>query len=175
MEHGCRIPANLSANMIKRKFRSADIKRLKLLVKTGQLTVNTVLSVDPDPILYCLSAMKDYLMYAFNIRKDITNLSTELNSVISKFMVCVHQLLEWGATVTSDTAKFCVEYYLYEFATLLPIKTVIMQAVEPPVYHEYKDKLMVAILRPLLNDARYERMCLVMKQEPSKEVYNLKF
>ena len=164
-EHGATLTGDMGNN-IKRRLRCADINRLKLLIKTGHLNVETVKSSDPDPILLTLTSMKDYLTYAFNVRQNLTNLTEELKVTIDKFLPCIVKLVEWGCPVTDDAIKFCIIYYLYEFLPVL-----CKDATGAPVYHEYMDKLTVAMLRPLLNDSRYEKTCRHLNIEPCKELY----
>jgi hypothetical protein len=110
--------------------------------------------------------MKDYLKYAFNVRQNISNLTEELDSTVQKFLECAVKLVEWGCPVSDDAVKCCVDYYLHEFIAALKIKTCLI-----PEYHEYKDRLTVAILRPLINDARYEKTCYCLNVEPCGELY----
>ena len=168
-EHGAKITGSLDAN-IKRKLRCADIKRVKLLIKTGHLTVSSVVNADTDPILYTLTSMKDYLTYAFNIRQNLTNLTEELDSTVIKFLVCVEQLVAWGCPVSQNAVNFCIDYYLHEFLSIKAFNALKFQTVNPE-YHEYKDKLVVAMLRPLLNDSRYEKTCRVLNVTPNRELY----
>lgn len=175
IEHGCRISteSNSVACNIMRRLRCADIKRLRLLVKVKQITVADIIESTEDPILYCLTSMKDYLTYAFNIRTNIENLTQELNTVIIKFLTCVTQLLEMKAPVTEKAVAFAVNYYMYEFLEL-PNFLVDVKITAPVPYHEHMDKLMVAMLRPLLNDARYEKTCKIAQQKPRDELWVLK-
>jgi hypothetical protein len=165
VEHGCQVKSEHKGVNILRRLRCADIRRLTLLVKTRILTVQDILSAG-DTVLYSLTAMKDYLTYAFNIRQNLINLTEELNQVISKFMKSITQLLAWGASVNSEAQKFAVNHYLYEFLALPAFTTEL-----PVPYHEFMDKLTVAMLRPLLNDARYEKTCRVLHQSPCAELY----
>jgi hypothetical protein len=155
---------------IQRRLRCADIRRLRLLVKVKQLEINDIIGGEMDVVLYCLTSMKDYLTYAFNIRQNIVNLTEELQEVTGKFLDCIKQLLDWGATVSKEAAEFAVNYYLYEFLSLPAFKVKLQNFAEVP-YHEHLDKLTVAMLRPLLNDARYEKTCLSLGQKPCEELF----
>ena len=166
---GCRIPSSNQSHNIKRKLRCADIKRLKLMVKLKMLTVNDVLSAVEDPILYGLKSMKEYLVYAFNLRKGV-NIQEELSSTIDKFKLCINHLLSWHAPVTHEAVVFCIDYYLFEILSL-PGFNDKADKVTPVIYHEHKDSLTVAILRPLLNDARYEKTCNLLNVTPDSELY----
>jgi len=168
-EHGCRLPNTAQEGNIKRRLRCADAKRLRLLVKVKQLKIQDIIS--GDPILYCFTSMKEYLEYAFNIRTNITNLTEELNSVIAKFTICIEQLIEWGAPVTEEAVKFAVNFYLYEFLSLPAFKLKASTYTGSVPYHEFMDKLQVAMLRPLLNDSRYEKTCKITGQQTCKELW----
>ncbi len=171
---GCRIPATNQSHNIKRKLRSADIKRLKIMLKLNLLTIKDVLTATEDPILYCLKSMKEYFVYAFNIRKGVPNLQLELTTTMEKLIHCITYLLKWNAPVTDDTVKYCVDFYMYEVLNLPEVKAKIGMhgsGAGGVIYHEHKDSLTVAILRPLLNDARYEKTCMALGIKPDQELY----
>jgi hypothetical protein len=78
-----------------------------------------------------------------------------------------------NAPVTENAVAFAVKYYMYEFLELPNFK-VKVKINTPVPYHEHMDKLMVAMLRPLLNDARYEKTCKVAQQKPRDELWVVK-
>ncbi len=170
IDHGCKLAGGDQKLNIKRRLRCADIKRLRQLVKAKQINIKDVVLSDEDPVLYCLTSMKDYLIYAFNIRAGSAgsnlNLTTELNETIAKFLSCVAQLIEWDAPVTQESADFSINHYMFEFLLLPGFN----RNIAVP-YHEHMDSLKVAMLRPLLNDARYEKTCLIVKQKPCEELW----
>jgi hypothetical protein len=170
-DSGCTVLKGDQSHNIKRKLRCADIKRLKIMLKLKLLTVTDILTAVDDPILYCIKSMKDYLVYAFNIRKGLYNLQEELVSTVDKFTFCVGHLIKLGAPVTVDAVDFCTEYYLYEILELFKITLKGKFKSSAVIYHEYKDSLMVAILRPLLNDARYEKTCFMLGVKPDNQLY----
>jgi hypothetical protein len=169
VNNGCILAGGDQKLNIKRRLRCSDIKRLRQLVKVKQINISDVLSSDTDPVLYCLTSMKDYLIYAFNIRTGSNsnlNLTAELNETIAKFLSCVVQLLEWGASVTKEADSFAINHYMFEFLSLPGFSRT---GVVP--YHEHMDGLKVAMLRPLLNDARYEKTCLLVNQKPCEDLW----
>jgi hypothetical protein len=63
--------------------------------------------------------------------------------------------------VTGELVQLCVDYYLYEILCALGIT----ESPNAPVYNQ--KGTMSSIMRPLLNDARYERTCIQLNTEPS--------
>ena len=175
---GCRIPTTDQSHNIKRRLRCADVKRLNIMLKLKIMSINDILTATEDPILYCLKSMKEYLVYAFNIRKGVPSLQIELTNTIEKFMQCIVYLLKWNAPVSQDTVNYCIEFYIYEVLNLPELKLKLKLKnlnlnLNAPLYHEYKDSLTVAMLRPLLNDARYEKTCIALDVKPNSELYAL--
>jgi hypothetical protein len=129
--------------------------------------------------------MKEYLVYAFNIRKGVPSLQIELTNTIEKFMQCIVYLLKWNIPISQDTVNYCIEFYIYEVLNLPELKLKLnlnsklklnsksKSDLPSPIYHEHKDSLTVAMLRPLLNDARYEKTCMALNVKPNSELYAL--
>ena len=171
-DKGCRVlKRDLNYSIIKR-LKCADVKRLETLIKLNVITCKQVIEADSDVIFSSLEWLKAYVTYVFNFKKDITNLTAELNCAITKFLVSVESLIEWGAPVTEKTCNFACENYLHEFLALF-IKYKAMTFKLRPVYHERMDKIQVAMLRPMLNDRRYEQTCKVLNLKVNEEVYKL--
>jgi hypothetical protein len=168
-DKGCRPDNGNTVKNIKRRLRKADIKRLVSLIKLNVITCEDIYSTE-DPVLYCLKSMTDYFKYAFNVRKDLVNFTAELNEVIEKFLRCVNQLILWKCEITDEACIYAGKYYMFEFLKFDAFKTQI-NFENVVKYHEHMDKLEVAMLRPLLNDARYEKTCKALNIIPAKDLY----
>ena len=169
-DRGCRVlKRDLNYSILKR-LKCADVRRLESLIKLNVITAGDVIGADKDPILTCLESLKAYVSYVFNFKQDITNLTAELNAAVKKFLSSTELLIIWGAKVTEAACNFACEHYLHEFLSLF-IMYKLMPFTLIPVYHEQMDRLNVAMLRPMLNDNRYEKTCFVLNLKPKEEVY----
>ena len=172
-DRGLRIPAACISTGIIHRLHCADAKRLKALLRLKLCNKEQIITACNDPIYFCLKAMKDYLVYVFNMKSSSSvPKTTELHQTLDKYKDCIQSLIAWGAIISEEALSFCIKYYLYEFLELPGFKE--RPGGPPgPTYHEQMEALEVAILRPLLNDFRYERTCRVLNVVPNKELFFL--
>lgn len=161
-----------SVHSIQRRLAAGDWRRLKALESIGYIKPADIQEAvkSGDLLLHSLTAMKEYLMYCYNIRKDVLDKTEITQETIAKFVKVASLLIRWGCLVSKDTIELCIMYYLYEFLEL-PIFTINLSSYHPPVYHEKMDPLVVAMYRPLLNDRRYRKTCDVMKCQPDRDLF----
>lgn len=179
LSRGCSVTCGNGdiCNNIMRRLRCGDWQRLHVLRKHNIITgenISHFIETQNDVILHCLNAMKEYLIYVYNIKKSVTDKTIETTNTISKFITVTKMLLSWGVKVNDNVVDFCTDFYLYEFLRLPLFMNVIKARhddLTKPVYHEHKDGLRVALLRPLLNDYRYEQTCDAHNVKPDDEIY----
>lgn len=169
-------------NVLKRslegRINSGDARRLAHLVTLKFITANNVKEFINDYgrdhiILDKLQTMVKYLTFTYNIKtqqENVINLTEETTNIIKKFHNVVWYLLQHGATVNTDTMKFCIDHYLHEIIPLF--KDHDIPTIEPQ-YHTQMDSAHVAIIRPLLNDQRYVLTCAQTGYTPDPDVFNL--
>jgi hypothetical protein len=161
---------------IAHRLNAGDSQRLLHLITLGLLDHETLVSYVSDNsniIEQKLQAMIKYLTFCYNVRTqggDDLNLTVETNRVLNKFKGVVKILLDHQAPVTEGAITLCMDNYLYE---IIPIVHPFYSTSLPePEYHTQLDSTRVAIMRPLLNDNRYVKMCSATGHSPDSEVFN---
>ena len=161
--------SNTQYNITKR-LRCGDVDRLRDLLKLNVITVEDF-AISERTLKDVTQATVNYFFYAFNM-KDITDKTQEIADTLSLCLKSIDLLLELGAAVTEDYLSYCCEYYLYEILQDLINRGVSVQSYTQKVpCHTSMNAAFVAMLRPLLNDKRYEETCKVMKQKPESHIY----
>lgn len=152
-------------NCIRRSLVACEWQRLQYLKGQGKIDSSLFIKESPDIIYEILNAMKQYLVYCYNVRQDIVDKTQFTDDTICNFIKVIKLLLSWGAIPTTRDINYCIEYYLYEFLSLPSFKLKIQsqRQTQRPVPHEDKDPLLVAMHRPLLNDGRYTETCSRIK------------
>lgn len=176
LQHLININAKLPNNKplilynIKRKLNSAEWRRLMILndkkLLDGVGIAKYAYEHGHDLIFETLVTMKQYLVYCFNCRQNISDKTAETDLVIDKFKHTIMLLMSWNAPITQQTYDLCVEFYLYEIIALFKD-----HYTSEVIFHEHMDPKIVAIHRPLLNDYRYEQTCFLLGQNPNIEIY----
>ena len=119
-----------------------------------------------------LETMLNYMQYAFNIREqENLNKTVLTNQTIAKYCDTLQFLLELGLPVSHTFTDRCVEYYLFEFIAVLNAHDHPVAHGDELKYHTQMNSTVVALLRPLLNDYRYEQTCLTLSVEPDPDLY----
>jgi len=155
---------------ITHRLNVGDTQRLEHLMQLGilpQKVITSYIADHPDIIEDKLKVMIQYLNYYYNLHVDRTGLAEQTCTILAKFRKAVQFLTQYGAQFTSGTIQLCIDYYLLEIIELEP-------EIEwpEPVYHTQMDSTKVAMLRPLLNDDRYVRTCVLTGHTPDPDVFN---
>lgn len=161
---------------ITHRLNVGNVRRLVHLINLKVLDCEIVRSYirdNPDIIEDKLQTMIRYLTYYYNVRtqSEELNLTEETNRVTEKFRDTVEFLIRYGAQPTENAITLCLDHYLHEIWSAIVSKDA-NKKVPPPQYHTQMNSTKVATLRPLLNDDRYVKMCLVTGHQPDPEVYN---
>ena len=173
VQKGCPFPEIISETIVK-QLTSGAVKRLQHLEKLGLLTkahYQTLLT-DNDIPLKLVTTLVNYLFYAFNIKKHVTNKTDDMEKNIALMKESLQFIVDKGAPISHEFLKYCCEHYLWEY--LLIYKSNLTPQLIP-VYHMEMDGKVVALLRPLLNDKRYENLCQVLSVKPVAELYTSYF
>jgi hypothetical protein len=167
---------------IAHRLNVGDAKRLIHLINLGLLdraTVQSYICDYPMVIEEKLQVMIRYLTYYFNVRIGAgtgteVNFTKETKRVVEKFRTVVEFLIKYGAPVTEKAITLCIDHYLHEILLVfLPESGQLpVTGISEPLYHTQMNSTKVAMLRPLLNDERYVKICSVTGHKPDPEVFN---
>lgn len=163
-------------NGIKKKILSCEWRRIRLLEKHNHLNpVDTAKILnDPSLILNMLKSIRDFLLFKFSAleeKEELPDKMAVLEQVMKKLVETIRFILSYGIKLKKDDIQFCIDMYLYEILSLPDVRAIEKDSLKTVEYHEFKDAFTVAVLRPLLNDARYVKTCETLNVEPDKEVY----
>lgn len=160
---------------IQHRFNAGDATRLGHLITLGAIeedTIKEIIAGTKDIIYDKLEVMIKYLTYCYNIKAQHNpdlNLTEETSKTIDKFRTTFTLMVNYGALRTQECIDYCIAHYLYE---LIPVLWTSNMTLSRPIYHTQMDRTHVAIMRPLLNDCRYEHICRVTGYMPDEDVYN---
>jgi len=184
VNYGLTIDKSTKGNDIIKCLKYGKYERLTQLVSMGIINVNDIIS-NCTTIIDILDIAIKYLNYsytAYNIAvsndKPITWTPKErTNSTMSQYAMIIDYIFSLGSVknfLSKDTIEYCCKYYLHEILTV--IKNNISESKWSklkkdivPVYNTIGP--LVALMRPLLNDKRYELTCKVLEISPVQEIY----
>lgn len=148
-------------------------KRISLLLNHGIVSSEEISSAvamkDVDVLYQTLVRDKKRLMVSLMQSLHTTTPRAQVEDMVHQWLALYRFLFAHGYVPSVQCIEFCVEMYIFE---LLQLDAFVVPEGVKPVYHEHKSKaLEVSLLRPLLNDYRYEQTCKVLQLEPHPEVY----
>lgn len=149
---------------IKRCLLLGNWERLEVLVSSGQVERDSIRYDDELPYQMIKTAVH-YLTFFYTqaIKHESTggeppSLKAETDKTVGKYSKTFE--LFPPERVTPELIQLCVDYYLYEILAVLHVTS----SPNPPVYNQ--KGTITAVIRPLLNDARYERTCQQLGVKP---------
>jgi hypothetical protein len=158
-------------------FLYAKYARVKKLVRLGLLTPADILLMEqtyPDVQVEMLNTGIKYLTYYYGAQiKKATlagttegplNLKKTTEEIIARYARIMDYLKGPPSTTVLD---LCVKYYLYEILTLYKARGFVIDG--KPNYG--LGGATEALLRPLLNDHRYEQTCFTLNVSPDPCIY----
>ena len=157
-------------------FLYAKHSRVKKLLGHGLLNPSDIQALEkayPELVHHMLDTGVKYLTYFYGaqVKKsqsgkgDATaNLKTVTEDMLARYVDLLHYTRE---PPTQAVADFCADYYLYEILAFYATRG--DPLIARPVYG--KTGATEALLRPLLNDYRYEQTCRVLKVAPEASIY----
>ena len=150
---------------IKKCLMVGNWERLQLLISSGMITAAQVTYEQEQPYQMIKTAVH-YLTFFYTqaIKHESTggeppSLKGETDKTIEKYRKTFE--LFPPKEIKPEVIQLCVDYYLYEILQVLDVT----YSDNPPVYNQ--KGTITAVVRPLLNDARYEKTCKQLGIPPS--------
>jgi hypothetical protein len=146
------------------------LKKLTGLAVIAPADIEKVQAAYPDLLYSMLDTGVKYLTYYYGaqVKKgdENANLKKCTDDIIARYVGCL-DFLDLS-TIDQKVVDLCAKYYLYEILTRLRLN--FKPGFTCPV--NYGDTgAKEALLRPLLNDYRYEQTCKILKVRPDPVVY----
>ena len=158
-------------------FLYAKSTRVKKLLRLGLLTLTDIQLMEqsyPDVPFAMLDTSIKYLTYYYGAQIKKANLAgtvevpVNLKKMTEDLITRYASILDYLKGAPSTTVlDLCVKYYLYEILTVYKNRG--YQVKGQPVYG--LGGATEALLRPLLNDHRYEQTCFTLNVSPDPCIY----
>jgi hypothetical protein len=163
-------------------IRQGGQPRLAGLYRQGRITdklIEQVAQQLPELRYRTVQALRDYATYLFVSKPETERSPTAVAAVIDRYRATLDWLREvgWPNGTATDLPfwQFCIDYYLYELLEtdqLVVRRQLEKGALTEPQYHEYRaNSQEVAILRPWLNDRRYQQTCQLLRIGPDPALF----
>jgi hypothetical protein len=154
-------------------FLYGNYKRIVKMLKNNLITktdIEMVHKKHSNLVFEMIDTCVKYLNYYYGaqIKKGDpdANLKKCTMETLEKYVnLCEFISVEY---INIDVIELCTQYYLFEILQAFQNKGVHL----PNIHVKYGiGGTKEALMRPLVNDYRYEQTCLLLKQEPEKSIY----
>ena len=164
-------------NSLMKKLLSCEWKRIRMLEKNSMIKPKITQSIIDKPglMLKIIKSLRDFMLFRFSASEEELDKTKIVKETMEKLTSTVRFMMSYGQSPSKDVIQLCIDLYIVELLELPKFQKVYKfwkSELNPVQYHEHMDSLTVAMLRPLLNDYRYERTCIALSVEPVEELYS---
>ena len=154
-------------------FLYGNHKRIVKMLENGLITKTDIKAVhkkQPDIAFQMMDTCVKYLTYYYGAQLKKGDPDANLKKCTTETLEKYVNLCEFIPVdyINANVIDLCIRYYLFEILQAFQKKGFTLPTI-PVKYGIGGTK--EAIMRPLVNDYRYEQTCLLLNQEPEKSIY----